>query len=212
MTKQLRNVAAALLLMSPLGPHAANAADSAVVGNYAGDWLVRLRAISIEPQVRRTDTLSALDVGVRNALVPEVDFTYMVRDSIGVELILGTSRHHLTSNLGELGGVNVLPPTLLLQYHFNHAGRVRPYVGAGLNYTLFYNNGMQAGGVPVSIKNHSVGPALQVGIDVQASKSLFVNADIKKIWVKTDASLGGSSIGTLHVDPLVIGIGVGVKF
>lgn len=198
--------------MSPLGPHAANAADSAVVGNYAGDWLVRLRAISIEPQVRRTDTLSALDVGVRNALVPEVDFTYMVRDSIGVELILGTSRHHLTSNLGELGGVNVLPPTLLLQYHFNHAGRVRPYVGAGLNYTLFYNNGMQAGGVPVSIKNHSVGPALQVGIDVQASKSLFVNADIKKIWVKTDASLGGSSIGTLHVDPLVIGIGVGVKF
>ncbi|MGF6482663.1 outer membrane protein [Paraburkholderia youngii] len=212
MIKQLRNVAAALLLMSPFGPHAANAADSAVVGNYAGDWLVRLRAISIEPQVRRTDTLSVLDVGVSNALVPEVDFTYMVRDSIGVELILGTSRHHLTSNLGDLGGANLLPPTLLLQYHFNHAGRVRPYVGAGLNYTLFYNNGLHAGGVPVAIKNHSVGPALQVGIDVQASKSLFVNADIKKIWMKTDASLSGSSIGTLHVDPLVIGIGVGVKF
>ncbi|MGF6736225.1 outer membrane protein [Paraburkholderia youngii] len=212
MIKQFRNVAAALLLMSPFGSHAAVAADSAVVGNYAGDWLVRLRAISIEPQVRSTDTLSALDVGVSNALVPEVDFTYMVRDSIGVELILGTSRHHLTSNLGDLGGVNVLPPTLLLQYHFNHAGRVRPYVGAGLNYTLFYNNGLHAGGVPVSIKNHGVGPALQVGIDVQASKRLFVNADIKKIWMKTDASLSGSSIGTLHVDPLVIGIGVGVKF
>ncbi|MEX3639533.1 OmpW family protein [Paraburkholderia sp. BR14320] len=212
MIKQLRNVAAALLLMSPFGPHAVNAADSEVVGNYVGDWLVRLRAISIEPQVRSTDTLSALDVGVSNALVPEVDFTYMVRDSIGVELILGTSRHHLTSNLGDLGGVNVLPPTLLLQYHFNHAGRVRPYVGAGLNYTLFYNNGLHAGGVPVSIKNHSFGPALQVGIDVQASKSLFVNADIKKIWMKTDASLGGSTIGALHLDPLVIGIGVGVKF
>ncbi|RZF23866.1 OmpW family protein [Paraburkholderia sp. UYCP14C] len=212
MIKQLRNVAAAIILMSAFGIHAANAADSAVAGNYAGDWLVRLRAISIEPQVRSTDTLSALNVGVSNALVPEVDFTYMVRDSIGVELILGTSRHHLTSNLGDLGGVNVLPPTLLLQYRFNHSGRIRPYVGAGLNYALFYNNGLHAGGVPVSIKNHSVGPALQVGIDVQVSKSLFVNADIKKIWMKTDASLSGSSIGTLHIDPLVVGFGVGVKF
>ncbi len=44
----------------------------------------------------------------------------------------------MTSNIGGLGGVGVLPPTPLLQYHFNHAGRVRPYVGAGINYTYFY--------------------------------------------------------------------------
>src|SRR6185369_9652229 len=104
-------------------------------GIHAGDVLVRLRAISIMPQVRTSDTLSTLNVDVNNAIVPELDFTYMIRDDIGVELILATSRHQVTSSIGGLGGVSVLPPTLLLQYHFNHAGRVRPDVGAGVNYT-----------------------------------------------------------------------------
>ncbi len=126
--------------------HAQSAGNDPMSGIHAGDVLVRLRAISIMPDVGTSNTLSALNVGVNNAIVPELDFTYMIRDDLGVELILGTSRHQLTSSLGRLGGVNVLPPTLLLQYHFNHAGRIRPYVGAGLNYTLFYNNGLSAGG------------------------------------------------------------------
>lgn len=179
---------------------------------HAGDWLVRLRAISIEPTARTTQTLSALNVGVNNSLVPELDFTYMIRDYLGVELILATSRHQVTSSLGNLGGVGVLPPTLLLQYHFNHQGRIRPYVGAGVNYTLFYNNGLHAGGQSISIDNHSFGPAVQAGVDVQITKRLYVNADIKKIWMKTGASLGGASLGTLHIDPLVIGLGIGMKF
>ena len=173
---------------------------------------MRLRAISIEPAARTNETLSALNVGVNNAIVPELDFTYMIRDSIGVELILATSRHQVSSSLGNLGGVGVLPPTLLLQYHFNHAGRIRPYVGAGINYTLFYNNGLHAGGQSISVDNHSFGPALQAGVDFQVTKTLYVNADIKKIWMKTGTSMGGQSLGTLHIDPLVIGLGVGMKF
>src|SRR3954454_13962809 len=103
-------------------------------GIHAGDVLVRLRAISIVPEVSTNsgNTLSAINAGVDNATVPELDLTYMIRDSIGVDLILAMSRHQVTSSLGGLGGVNVLPPTLLLQYHFTHQGRVRPYVGAGL--------------------------------------------------------------------------------
>jgi outer membrane protein len=108
--------------------------------------------------------------------------------------------------------VNVLPPTLLLQYHFNHAGRIRPYVGAGVNYTLFYNNGLNAGGQSIGVTNHSWGPALQAGVDVQVTKSLFVNADIKKIWMHTDATLGGQALGRLSIDPVVVGLGVGMRF
>jgi outer membrane protein len=186
--------------------------DDALSGIHAGDVLVRLRAISIVPNVETHNTLSALNVGVNNATVPELDLTYMIRDSLGVELILGTSRHQLTSSLGNLGGVNVLPPTLLLQYHFNHQGRVRQYLGAGMNYTLFYNNGLHAGGEPIAISNHSFGPALQAGVDVQITRSVFVNADIKKIWMRTDASLGGESLGKLNIDPVVVGLGVGMRF
>ncbi|SAL60122.1 OmpW/AlkL family protein [Caballeronia telluris] len=203
---------AASLFAMPAMASDTTQASTSMTGIHAGDVLVRLRSISILPSVRTSDTLSALNVGVNNATVPELDFTYMVTDGIGVELILGTSRHQVTSNLGGLGGVGVLPPTLLLQYHFNHAGTVRPYVGAGLNYTLFYNNGLHAGGQSVSVNNHSFGPALQAGIDVDVTKNVFLNADIKKIWMKTDASLGGTPLGTLHIDPLVLGVGVGMKF
>ena len=176
--------------------HAADDAPSSdsMSGIHAGDILVRLRAISIQPDVHAGGALGTLGVDVNNAIVPELDFTYMIRDEIGVELILATSRHQVTSNIGGLGGVNVLPPTLLLQYHFNHAGRVRPYVGAGVNYTVFYNDKLKA------------------GVDVQVAKNLFVNADLKKIWMRTSASADGADLGSLKIDPWVIGIGVGMKF
>jgi outer membrane protein len=214
MQKAISKIAATVALMMGAAFFAApaSAAGTPDTGIYAGDWLVRLRAISIMPDVRSSDTLNVLGTNVNNALVPELDFTYMATDNIGVELILGTSRNQVTSNIGNLGGVGVLPPTLLLQYHFNNAGKVRPYVGAGINYTLFYNSGLHAGDQPVSIENHSWGPALQFGIDFQVSKKVFVNADIKKIWMHTDASMAGTPLGTLHIDPLVVGLGVGMKF
>ncbi|WP_144146641.1 OmpW/AlkL family protein [Paraburkholderia sp. BCC1884] len=205
-------IASSLLGGLALASPAQAAGDDAMSGIHAGDVLVRLRAISIMPSVKTNQSLAALNVDVNNAIVPELDLTYMIRDNLGVELILGTSRHQLTSSIGNLGGVNVLPPTLLLQYHFNHAGRIRPYVGAGMNYTLFYNNGLSAGGAPVSITNHSFGPALQAGVDVQVTKSLFVNADIKKIWMHTDASAGGEPLGRLNIDPVIVGFGVGMRF
>ncbi|MBN9094861.1 OmpW/AlkL family protein [Pandoraea pnomenusa] len=182
-------------------------------GIYAGDILARVRAIGIMPDSHASGSvLPTLGVTVNNAIVPELDFTYMILDNVGVELILGMSRHQLTSSLGHLGGVNVLPPTLLLQYHFNHAGKIRPYVGAGVNYTRFWNSSLNAGGTPISIKNHSVGPALQAGVDIQMTKNLFFNVDIKKVWMKTDTSLAGADLGTLHIDPLIVGVGIGMKF
>ncbi|SAK69451.1 OmpW family protein [Caballeronia glebae] len=206
-------VMACAALFAGTAQAAGDASTGDVMGGiHAGDILVRLRAISIEPDVKAGGALGTLGVDVNNAIVPELDFTYMILDQIGVELILATSRHQLTSNVGGLGGVGVLPPTLLLQYHFNHAARVRPYVGAGLNYTYFYNDKLKAGDTPVSIKRSSFGPALQVGVDVQVAKNLFVNADLKKIWMRTSASADGADLGPLQINPWILGIGVGMKF
>ncbi len=158
--------------------------------------------------------MSGLGVSVNNAIVPELDFTYMIRDAIGIELILGTSRHQLTSTAaGNLGGVNVLPPTLLLQYHFNHAGKIRPYLGAGLNCTYFYNDGLHLPtGQGIQVSRSSFGPALQAGVDFQVAKNLFINADVKKIWMRTNATAGDVNLGTLRIDPTIVGVGVGMKF
>ena len=179
-----------------------------------GDILARFRVIDVSPTVSSSGVLSAVNASLNSNTVPELDFTYMITNNIGAELILGTSRHHLTSSLGDLGSVSVLPPTLTVQYHFNPQGTFRPYVGAGVNYTRFYHNGLNVGGVPVNISNNRFGLAVQAGMDYAISKDWFVNVDVKKIDLKTDATLSsnGASLGTLKINPWVYGVGIGTKF
>ncbi len=177
-----------------------------------GDILVRLRALHVAPDVSTNNSLSALNIGVKQSTVPELDLTYMFTDHIGTELILGVTRNRVTSDLGSLGKVSLLPPTLTLQYHFNPAGQFRPYVGAGINYTRFYNNKLSAGGQRVNIDRNSFGPALQLGMDIGIDENWFVNVDVKKLWIRTDASLAGTSLGTLKVDPWLVGVGIGRRF
>ncbi|RQO71634.1 hypothetical protein DBR44_11640 [Aquitalea sp. FJL05] len=178
-----------------------------------GDILARFRVINVNPDVSADSTLSAIHTDVKSDTVPELDFTYMITNNIGAELILGTSRHELTINGGtSLGKVSVLPPTLTLQYHFMPEATFRPYVGLGVNYTRFYSNGLNVGGTAVDIDQNSWGLAAQVGADVAISKNLFINFDVKKIDIKTKARMGGSDLGTLKINPWVYGIGIGTKF
>lgn len=214
----MKKIALALCAGAALASSAAMAAQ--------GDILARFRVINVNPDVKTTGLLaSPLSAGVQDDTIPELDFTYMITNNVGAELILGTSRHSVTANRTALGGgngsigkVSVLPPTLTLQYHFNPEGSVRPYVGAGLNYTRFYRAGglsTEVGGV--SIKKNSFGPALQVGMDVAVTKNVFLNVDLKKIWIDTKATgnsgaINGVSLGKLEINPLVFGVGVGMKF
>jgi outer membrane protein W len=34
----------------------------------------------------------------------------------------------------------------------------------------------------------------------------------KKIWMRTSASADGVALGSLKIDPLVVGVGVGMRF
>ncbi|BEV72257.1 MULTISPECIES: OmpW family protein [unclassified Paludibacterium] len=174
-----------------------------------GDILARFRVIDVSPQTSSTGYLSANSAKVKNDVVPELDFTYMITNNIGAELILGTSRHEVDLNGSSIGKVSVLPPTLTLQYHFNPQGTIRPYVGAGVNYTRFYDNGLNAG---INVKQNSWGGALQVGTDIAINKDWFVNLDVKKLYIKTDVDLNGTPLGTLTINPWVYGVGIGTKF
>ncbi|SCK09714.1 OmpW family protein [Vogesella sp. LIG4] len=176
-----------------------------------GDILARFRITNVNPQTSTNNTLSAVGVDLKDDTIPELDFTYMFTNNIGAELILGTSKHTITSNLGDLGSVKALPPTVTVQYHFNPEGQFRPYVGAGINYTRFYGLHDDSG-LGLSVKKNSFGPALQVGMDIPVSKSVFINFDVKKIWMSTKVSAGGTELGTLDVNPLVTSVGIGTKF
>lgn len=196
----------------------------------AGDWILRARAIAVAPQGGSggiTPTFPNEGVSVDTAYAPEVDVTYMVTNNLGLELIAATTKHSAKGKTGTTGSIGklldtwVLPPTLTLQYHFAPEGKFRPYVGAGVNYTIFYNERAAGsledavGPTDVSLSD-SFGWALQAGADIPVNEKLFLNFDVKYIDIDTTARLNTTAIGQqrvrVNIDPLVIGFGVGMRF
>jgi outer membrane protein len=185
---------------------AALTAGSAFAQITDGSVLVRVRAVSL--QSANSDS-TGLGLSINDKTIPEVDFTYFLSKNLAAELILTVPQEHtLSSNGTKIGTVTHLPPTLLLQYHFD-AGSFKPYVGAGVNYTKFTSADLPAG---VDIKRDSVGGALQVGVDVPLSGNMYFNVDVKKVYLETDVSAGGVKAGTFKVDPLLVGVGLGWRF
>ena len=195
----------------------------------AGDTYVRVRAIMVAPNEKSGGILPALPtetVSVNNSVMPEVDITKMVSDNIGFELIAATTKHTasgvtgVTGGIGKLASTWVLPPTLTAQYHFAPSGKVRPYVGAGVNYTLFHSekatNAFEAAAGQTNVKmKSSFGWAGQVGVDIDLNERMFLNLDVKYIDIDTRATLVTTNLGTQSVkvslDPLVFGVGVGFR-
>lgn len=208
---------------------AAPALAEPATGLAKGDVLMRIRGIAVIPNEKSSGinpTFPTEKVSLNNSFMPEVDFTYMATDAIGFELIASTTKHHAsgtsgtTGSIGRLASTWVLPPTLTAQYHFNAHGAVRPYVGAGLNYSIFWNEkaskGLEqaVGETKVHMKD-SFGWAAQAGIDVDVTPKIFVNLDLKYIDMDTTARLRTTAIGTqsvrVHIDPLVVGAGIGFR-
>ena len=193
----------------------------------AGDWLGRLRVLNISPD---DSSGTILDTGtgitVDSAYTLELDLTYMFNDTWGLEVIAGTAEHDLATAGGALGGADagsvwVLPPTFTLQYHFPTSGGIHPYIGVGLNFTLFYNydlsDDLAALGIEDVDLDSSVGPAANIGIDFDISDRYFFNVDLKYIAISTNADLelaGDDILDTVDVDidPWVIGAGFGMRF
>ena len=188
-------------------------AAASLVGTQAfaqakeGPWMVRARAVNLASA--NTDS-TGLGLTVNDIVLPEVDFSYFFSPNLAVELILTVPQQHdVKSNGAKIGTITQLPPTLLAQYHFPMNG-FKPYVGAGINYTKFTSSDILGGAVTPD--NSSWGGALQVGVDIPVSGNMYFNFDVKKVFIKTNINAGGNSAGTLKVDPLLIGVGLGWRF
>lgn len=196
MKKQVMAVAALCALMS----------GAAFAQQAEGPWMVRARAVNL--QASNGDT-TGLGLSTNNKWLPEVDFTYFINKNIAAELILTVPQSQTLYSKGTaIGSFKHLPPTLTLQYHFD-MNSFKPYVGAGINYTRLSDINLPAG---VSVDSNSFGPALQVGVDIPVGKNLYVNFDVKKVYIRTDVSAAGSKLGTFKVDPLLVGVGLGWRF
>lgn len=197
----------------------------------AQNWQVRLRGVAVQPNEKSEVSAIGGDVNISNSFIPELDFTYFFNKNFAAELILGTTKHDVKttgSNLTAIGGpasaevdlgsVWLLPPTLTLQYHFYPTKTLKPYLGAGLNYTIFYS--VDEGSVVKGLDyDNAIGFALQGGLDYMLNDKYFLNFDIKKLFLKTDVNVDATNLAPglkipaeVNIDPLLIGFGVGMKF
>ena len=195
-------------------------------GQEARELHMRVRATGVVPMENATIETIKGNVNVTNNLIPEVDFTYYFTKNIAAELILGTSKHEVVAvntalgNL-DLGRVMLLPPTLNLQYHFYPTKNLKPYIGAGLNYTIFYDEG-QGKGRNTTITNvdydNNLGYSFQLGFDYKINDKLYWNVDVKKVYLNTDVEVGAAlPAGQVYVpadvdlNPWLISTGIGFK-
>lgn len=214
----------------------------------AGDIVVRLRATHVAPDEssdlgKQTDKVygagtaaavygsAGAELKVDSNTIPELDFSYYITKNIAAELILAVGTRHDVSVSGSggllnkrgLGSVNLLPPTLTMQWHFMPDQTFDPYVGAGLSYVRAMDNSLTAhtavGDLPIRVERNAWGPAIQAGFDYNLQDKWLINVDVKKIWFDTDVKLnapvlaaGYKKIDSLDVDPWVISVGFGKKF
>jgi outer membrane protein len=176
-------------------------------------WLVRLRAVSVNPADKSdaANGLSADAISVSSKVIPEADFSYFFTPNFSAELILTVPQEHdVKLNGTKIGTFKELPPTLTAQWHFLPGQTVNPYVGLGANLTLISD--VKLAGGALDLDSSSVGLAAQAGVDFQIDKNWLINVDVKYVQIKSDVKAGGVKVTTVKVDPMLYGVGVGYRF
>lgn len=179
-------------------------------------WLVRARAVYLDFDNKQSDglqtNLGGAKVEADQRWIPEVDISYFFTKNIAAELVL-TYPQNIDIKLAgsQVGTIKALPPSLLLQYHFTDLGAFKPYVGLGMNYTIFTKRDNILGGA-AKVSDSSTGLAGQVGFDYALDKNWSLNFDVKYVKMDTDVKVGGTKVGKIDLDPVTYGIGVGYRF
>jgi outer membrane protein len=177
----------------------------------ASDWIVRVGGHYVDP---KSDNHEVVSVDSGQSLT--FTATYMFKPNWGVELLAAWPFSHditLNADGSKVAETKHLPPTLSLQYHFLPDGRIRPYVGAGLNATLFFDEKTTGAlaGTDLSLDD-SFGAAAQLGVDFALSGDWMLNVDARWIDIDTDARLDGVGIGSVAIDPYAFGLSIGRRF
>jgi outer membrane protein len=159
-----------------------------------------------------------MDADVSTEVIPSLTLTYFFNKNIAVELFCCFAKHEVegkgTINNAKLGNFWIFPPALTLQYHFDPVAGFKPYVGAGLQYIAFFDEGRgdaTVGGGQLKIDD-AIGFTLQAGVDYQLGSGWYLNADVKKTFIDTDAKWSTGVRAEVDVDPWIFTAAVGYRF
>jgi outer membrane protein len=178
-------------------------------------------------------------VHASTSIIPEIDLSYYFDEHFAVETIAGYTRHTLTAT-GSLAGIpvgatNLLPVSLLGQYHFTQFGAFQPYIGVGVTWAVPYGyspgNGWTPLGTALGFTGYdsvralqigtSVGVAGQIGFDYMITPNIGVNVDLKRIMAEPTAyaTIYNSALNQniyvkvkSNIDPWLASVGVTLRF
>ncbi len=238
MSTKIKNIKKRLKICAAVASAGILMSSVSVMAHEKGDLVVRVGAAMVDPdsssnnlKVNQT-AIAGTNVTVDANTQVGLTLTYMLSNHVGLELLASTPFKHtatlqggsalLLPNSLDVADVKHLPPTLSLQYFpLNADSKFQPYVGVGLNYTIFFSEDLNSetvavlGDGDVSLDN-SLGLAFEVGADYQLTDALSLNASIWKADIDTTADIDLDSNLNLEVDisidPIVYMIGLGFKF
>ena len=188
-------------------------AGFAVQSASAADWFVRGGLTNVNPK-SDNGTVNAANATIHSNTQLGLSFGYHLNPNVAIEVLAATPfKHEVALNGTTVAEFKHLPPTFSVQYYFNPEGKVSPFVGAGLNYTLTFSEKEKAvlGNNNISIGN-SFGLAAQAGLRFQVSEDWDMTVDARWMDIDADVKLNGTDIGTANVDPMVYSVMFGKRF
>jgi outer membrane protein len=117
---------------------------------------------------------------------------------------------------GTLGKIKLAPAVLSATYTLGEFNAVKPYVGAGINYTRIMQT--TDGDIASLRTKNAWGPVLQMGCDLVLDRNWYLFADARKLFLKTTATgtvpaLGGPPVqAAVTLNPMLVSAGVGYRF
>ena len=196
-------------------PLALGMASAPVMAYQAGDFIVRGGIASVVPGGSYSEVADgAYNPRANSDQQVGLSLSYMMTDAFSVNLLAASPfRHDIQAQEFDgatIGETRHLPPTLTVSW-YPTAGMdlpVRPYIGAGVNYTTFFEEDLNAAGrnelgTSDLELDDSFGMAAQVGVDVPIDEQWSVGAAAYYMDIETDVEVGGNDIGTVEIDPMV---------
>jgi outer membrane protein len=206
---RIKTLVAAMAAVASLAPIAAQAQAA------ENPWMVRVRAVDLLwTNGQSGSVVQGANVKAKDQMIPELDVSYFFTKNIAAELVLTYPQTiQIDAGGNKLGTIKALPPSLLLQYHFTDFGAFKPYVGAGVNYTIFTSRNNLGNGA-YSVDNSSFGAVGQVGMDYMFDKNWGLNVDLKYATMSTNVTTtsNGANVGKLTLNPWMPAVGVTYKF
>lgn len=184
--------------------------------NFSGfdRWQLRARAIVNAPAPYYYRTVNGVEIDFSTTFAPELDITFFFTRKFSAELMLTTTSHDVeivSQGNANAGAVRLIPPMINFQYHF-YFGNFKPYVGAGLSFVMFNEDG-SGQFLSVDYKDE-IGYGAQVGLDYMLNDKWFINLDFKKMFLKSEVTFNNNPMSTVetNLDPIIAGLGFGMRF